>query len=231
MLVGLLPVVDQRGSRIHYAIPFSARLLASAGALAVAGTGFLLPDGAGSLPRGLWWATALVLALAALSEDRWTFDTAARAVRRRFGLLFPARTWSLPLDEVESFALIAGDPSDIGRRAAEARSGGEAMGGGLGQGARSTLDERIEAEDLDQRERLAVSLQGMGRGPWIALVMRLTGERVAVLASSRRRLGAKGGPSRAATVGGPSRAEAKLREDGRNLGRLVGLPFLDALEE
>ena len=228
MFRGLLPVISQRGTRVHYSIPPAARLLATAGALAVMAAGFLIPEAGGAPPRGLWWTTAAVLALAALSEDRWSFDGAAREVRRRFGLVFAARRWSLPLDEAESFALIAGDPSDIGRRAAETRAG-QAMSGGQGRAPGSNLGERFEADELDQRERLAVSLQGLGRGPWVALVLRLSGDRMVVLASARRRGGSSGRDGSSGR--GPSRAEATLRADGQSLGRLVGLPFLDALEE
>ncbi|MDP3177339.1 MAG: hypothetical protein Q8M76_05505, partial [Spirochaetaceae bacterium] len=160
MFRGLLPVISQGGSRVHYSIPPAARLLAAACALAVVAAGFLIPKTSGSPPRGLWWTPAVVLALAALSEDRWSFDITAREVRRRFGLVFAARRWSLPLDDAESFALIAGDPSDIGHRADAARAAGQAMGGGQGQTPGGTLGERFEADELDQRERLAVSLQG-----------------------------------------------------------------------
>jgi hypothetical protein len=121
----------------------------------------------------------VILVLATLSEDRWSFDPAAGLVRRRFGLLFLARSWTLPASEVECLALRSGES---------------------GEGLSSE----------EETEKLAVALQGLGRGPWCALILRLVGGRSVVLAAAKRR----------------DKAMKKLESDGEALSARSGIPFV-----
>lgn len=55
---------------------------------------------------------AALIALAASAEERWRFDLDAGELRRRFGLLFFAKSWAVDLDELARVELVA-DASEI----------------------------------------------------------------------------------------------------------------------
>lgn len=48
---------------------------------------------------------SIVIALAALAEDRWIFDGEANEVRKRYGSLLLAKSWAVDLDMVSSIEL------------------------------------------------------------------------------------------------------------------------------
>lgn len=117
------------------AVPPSVRISMAAIAAAIVGSG-LIPDEGGAL-RGLGLpgiAAAALTVLAALYEERWTFDQARRALRFRFGLLFAARTLTIPFEDIEGLGLetfVKGRSAASGSRedAEEAAAHAEAAGG------------------------------------------------------------------------------------------------------
>jgi len=168
------PVLRRAPSgRLDYGYPRYLRPLLAGLALGSALVGKLLV--AESLPRAAWLAVGLLLLFALVSEDRWSFaggspsssagtapggEAAFRGVRRRFGLLPFARNWELSLDRIECAALKSGGPGETPSGPAD-----------------------------DERSRMEASLFGMGRGPWVALVLRLVDGRYLVLASGKPRMG------------------------------------------
>jgi len=186
------PARGKARGRLDYGYPGYLRPLLACLSLVAALVGKLLV--VESLPRASWWGVALLLLFALISEDRWSFLGAApggqessppgeafRGVRRRFGLLPIAQSWELSLDRIECVALKSGGP-------------GETPSGGADE----------------ERGRMEASLLGMGRGDWVALVLRLVDGRYLVLASGKPRLG------------------ARLASDGEAIARELGLDFVDA---
>ncbi|PKL08201.1 MAG: hypothetical protein CVV51_10090 [Spirochaetae bacterium HGW-Spirochaetae-7] len=102
-LLSLLPaIVRRRPGRIELTISPATRLLYVALGFALVLT--LVRDPAGS-PFAVMFA--VVISLAALSEDRWTFDAGAGEMRRRFGVLFLAKSWAVGLDTISSIKVDA----------------------------------------------------------------------------------------------------------------------------
>lgn len=100
-----------RDGKLLFAIPMGTRLLFAGIALAAAASAAASVEAssvyefARALPAalgGAGFAVVLSAAAAACYEERWTFDPASRSVRFRFGLLFLARTRSVPFDSIES---------------------------------------------------------------------------------------------------------------------------------
>jgi hypothetical protein len=56
-------------------------------------------------PGLLGWIFLILTVLAAVYEERWTFDAETRQIRHRFGLLFAARSLRLSMDSVSAFRL------------------------------------------------------------------------------------------------------------------------------
>lgn len=178
--------------RLDYGYPAYLRPLLACLSLAAALVGkFLVVE---SLPRASWWGVALLLFFALISEDRWSFlgggplgqeaspaGEAFRGVRRRFGLLPFAQSWELALERIECVALKSGGP-------------GETPSG--------------EADE--ERGRMEASLLGMGRGDWVALVLRLVDGRYLVLGSGKPRLG------------------GRFAADGQAIAKELRLDFVDA---
>jgi hypothetical protein len=84
---------------------------------------------AGSL-GALGPAVGIISLLAALYEERWTFDPASKTVRFRFGLLFAARTLTVPFDAIEGVGVelfVKGSPR-MGSAAGDAPEEGEPSG-------------------------------------------------------------------------------------------------------
>ena len=203
------PVVARKSEwRLDYAPSLLLRLVSAAASVLALVLGQGQPEGMG---RMLWRLGAAILALAALSEDRWSFwsglpgregaaeggpgaggagesgpggagDSEGAEVRRRFGLFPFTRSWVLPKERISALEL---------------------RSGGAGEAALD-LD--------DERRRMEASLLGTGRGPWSALVLVLDDGRSLALAA-----------------GGPGRARA-FRADGEALAAHLGLPFVDACE-
>lgn len=93
-------IVRRRPGRVELSISAATRgLYVGLGAALVL---TLVRDPAGS-PFAVMFA--IVIALAALSEDRWIFDGEAREVRKRYGVLFLAKSWAIDLDMVSSIEL------------------------------------------------------------------------------------------------------------------------------
>ena len=97
-----------------FALPPRTRLGFAAVAAATAASAVVAVDAssaaelARALPRALGPVGNAVLLLAvaaALYEERWTFDPRTRSVSFRFGLVFAARSRSVPFDQVESVAV------------------------------------------------------------------------------------------------------------------------------
>lgn len=199
------PAVARKSEwRLDYAPSLLLRLASAAASVLALVLGQAQAAGMG---RMLWRLGAAILALAALSEDRWSFWSglpgeagpggAAKGgaggpsgevgvdgaqVRRRFGLFPFTRSWVLPKERISALEL---------------------RSGGAGEAALD-LD--------DERRRMEASLLGTGRGPWSALVLVLDDGRSLALAA-----------------GGPRRARA-FRADGEALAAHLGLPFVDACE-
>jgi len=101
--LSLLPaVVRRRPGRVDLPISPATRLLYLALGVALVLT--LVREPAGS-PFAVMFA--IVISLAALSEDRWIFDAGTGEMRRRFGVLFLAKSWTVGLDAVSSMVLDA----------------------------------------------------------------------------------------------------------------------------
>lgn len=99
--LSLLPsVTRRRPGRVELTISLATRLLYLALGIALVLT--LVRDPA-SRPFAVMFA--IVIALAALSEDRWIFDAGAGEMRRRFGVLFLAKSWAVGLDAISSLEL------------------------------------------------------------------------------------------------------------------------------
>ena len=195
------PAVARKSERrLDYAPSLLLRLVSAAASVLALVLGQGQPEGMG---RMLWRLGAAILALAALSEDRWSFwsglpgraeaaeggpgadgagDSEGPEVRRRFGLFPFTRSWVLPKERISALEL---------------------RSGGAGEAALDLSDER---------RRMEASLLGTGRGPWSALVLVLDDGRSLALAA-----------------GGPGRARA-FRADGEVLAAHLGLPFVDACE-
>ena len=193
------PAVARKSEwRLDYAPSLLLRLVSAAASVLALVLGQGQPEGMG---RMLWRLGAAILALAALSEDRWSFwsglprraeaaeggpdgagDSEGAEVRRRFGLFPFTRSWVLPKERISALEL---------------------RSGGAGEAALDLSDER---------RRMEASLLGTGRGPWSALVLVLDDGRSLALAA--------GGPGRARAVG----------SDGEVLAAHLGLPFVDACE-
>ena len=89
-----------RAGALVFSVPRLARLAFAVIALTVAGSAAVT----GTL-GGVGAAVLLFAAAAACYEERWTFDPVSRTVRFRFGLIFLARTRSLPFEGLESVAV------------------------------------------------------------------------------------------------------------------------------
>ena len=90
------------------------------------------------------------------------------------------RKWALPRDRLHSITIRAGQP---------------------GQGPNGSLSER---------DRMEASLQGMGRHPWVALVLNLYDGRSLIVAAGKPRL------------------HARFRKDGEAIAAWLGLGFEDS---
>ena len=123
-LLSLLPaIVRRRPGRIELTISPATRLLYVVLGFALVLT--LVRDPAGS-PFAVMFA--VVISLAALSEDRWTFDAGAGEMRRRFGVLFLAKSWAVGLDTISSIKVDAeflrgGPPGPLRQGPARLRQG------------------------------------------------------------------------------------------------------------
>ncbi|HRW24107.1 MAG TPA: hypothetical protein P5298_06830 [Spirochaetia bacterium] len=101
--LSLLPdLIRRRPGRVELTVSKATRALyLGLGAVLVM---VLLRDPSGT-PFAVMFA--LVIGLAALSEDRWIFDGEAREVRRRTGVLIFAKSWAIDLDMVTAIELDA----------------------------------------------------------------------------------------------------------------------------
>lgn len=100
-----IPLVLQvrKDGKTVYAIPLWYRLaMVAIGAVLV---GAILVSG-GS-PSVLEWVALAIVAAAALYEERWTLDPATSFLSHRYGLLFLARSITLPFSRIEGFRLRA----------------------------------------------------------------------------------------------------------------------------
>ncbi|HPE36683.1 MAG TPA: hypothetical protein PK625_05990 [Spirochaetales bacterium] len=97
--------------------------------------------------EGFSWLSfmfALVIGLAVLQEDRWSFDMRKREIRRRSGFIFFHRSWALDLSELTSVELL-GDASQLSsddpqyRALAGTGKGRSALGLVLADGRNLTL--------------------------------------------------------------------------------------------
>lgn len=97
----LLPaLVRRRPGRVDLTIGLATRgLYAGLGAVLIA---VLARDPAGG-PFAIMFS--IIIALAVVSEDRWTFDTEAGTLRRRSGILLLAKSWSVDLSTVQALEL------------------------------------------------------------------------------------------------------------------------------
>lgn len=113
---------EKTPGRLVYAIPLWYRLvMALISAILVAAI-YVSGDGKGSVVS---WIIVGIAALAALYEETWVLDKATASLSHRFGLVFLARTVSLPFDRIQSFRLRAfykgsnpGTPASAGESAA-----------------------------------------------------------------------------------------------------------------
>ncbi len=133
------------------------------------------------LSRLTWYALALVTCGAALSEDRYRFfPTGDLALRRRFGLFPFSRAWTLDRARVSSLCLASGKAGEV-------------------------LEGSLSSED-----KITAALLGMGRHPWVALVLVLSDGRSLAIDSGR-----------------PHRRPQLLR-DGQDIAAALGLAFVDS---
>jgi len=101
--VSLLPdLLRRRPGRVELTVSKWTRILYVTLGVALVLT--LVRDPAGS-PFAIMFS--IVIALAALAEDRWIFDGEAGEVRKRFGTLLLAKSWAIDLDMVSSIELDA----------------------------------------------------------------------------------------------------------------------------
>ena len=101
--LSLLPSVSRRRpGRVDLTISLATRLLYLALGVALVLTLARNPEG-----RPFAVMFAIVIALATFSEDRWIFDAGAGEMRRRFGVLFLAKSWAVGLDTISSIELDA----------------------------------------------------------------------------------------------------------------------------
>jgi hypothetical protein len=163
-------IYRKNAAKLDYGIRPRDRLLFALGACLFAALAYFT-SGDSILSRLAWYLVAALLALAALSEDRWRFfaarpgeapsataeATAASfsGLRRRFGILPLLRSWELPLERLYSVSLRSG-------------RAGESPNGVAGD-----------------RERLEASMFGMGRGAWVALSIELDNGRKLVLTATK----------------------------------------------
>lgn len=83
-------------------IPLALRIsILAIGLIIIAASLIPSSDGAQSHLGVTTVLLCIVLLLGALYEERWTFDPATRAIKFRFGLLFLAKTMSIPYDQVD----------------------------------------------------------------------------------------------------------------------------------
>lgn len=98
-------------------VPLSFRAAFAAVAAVVAGSALVSSPEA---TLGGFGSTVLIVSiLAALYEERWTFDPAGKTVRFRFGLLFAARSLTVPFDELEGVGVelfVKGQHAETGGR-------------------------------------------------------------------------------------------------------------------
>ncbi len=111
---------------------------------------------------------AIVIALAAMAEDRWIFDGEAGEVRKRFGLFVLAKSWAIDLGAVASVELESdfsgaegGDPYGAVRIAE--RKGHCAMRLVLADGRTLVVCSARRALLPDLRERAAAAAEAIGR--------------------------------------------------------------------
>jgi hypothetical protein len=98
-----LALRETKDGRVIYSIPWWYRVLMLVIGAVLLGAVLV----AGDKPSVIEWV-ALALALAAaLYEERWVLDPGTKTIRHRFGLLFAARSVSLPFDRIEGFRLRA----------------------------------------------------------------------------------------------------------------------------
>jgi hypothetical protein len=102
-LFSLLPAISgKRPGRVVLGVSMATRALYIVLGAALVLT--LIRDPAGG-PFAVMFA--LVIALAALSEDSWIFDKDAGEMRRRTGVLFLAKSWAIDLETIASIELDA----------------------------------------------------------------------------------------------------------------------------
>ena len=132
-----LVLVEKRDGRLVYAIPLWFRILMAAIALLVVAS-FAV---SGEPPGVVGWIVLAAVALAALYEERWTFDAGRGLVSHRAGLLVVARTTEIGLASVERFRaepFVRGTiPGTEDERAENARALSGDSSGDLGQKRRS----------------------------------------------------------------------------------------------
>ena len=99
----LLPdLIQRRPGRVELTVSRWTRILYVALGAALVLT--LVRDPAGS-PFAVMFS--IVIALAALSEDRWIFDGESGEVRKRYGTLLLAKSWAIDVGMVASIELDA----------------------------------------------------------------------------------------------------------------------------
>lgn len=183
---------NRKGGALEASVPRLSRTALGVVCATLAAVGFAEADGGFSLgPAGI--AAFAVAALALLYEERWTFDPASASIRFRFGLLFAAKTVSVPFADAEAVAVetfLKGRASD-----AAAPGGGTPEGGGSeGSGGsspfaslgRSTFLARLFAPKryyrlvvrLKDGERMVVDTVGERK----AAILREAAERIAAMA-------------------------------------------------
>ncbi|HPB65950.1 MAG TPA: hypothetical protein PLW80_05275 [Spirochaetales bacterium] len=99
--LSLLPdLIRKRPGRVELTVSKATRAL-------YLGLGAILVTVLSRDPSGTPFAVmfALVIGLAAVSEDRWVFDGEASEVRRRTGVLFIAKSWAVDLDMISAIEL------------------------------------------------------------------------------------------------------------------------------
>lgn len=113
---------ERAPGRLVYTIPLWYRLVMALISAILAASIYVSGDGKGSVVS---WIIVAIAVLAALYEETWILDKATGALSHRFGLVFLARTVSLPLERIQAFRLRAfykgsnpGSPASAGESAA-----------------------------------------------------------------------------------------------------------------
>lgn len=95
-LLSMYALVERKDGSLHLTLDIKVRLLY----LALSGLLVVVLNRSLGAVHPLMLGFYVLLPALVVSEDRWIFDIPNGYLRRRFGLIFWAKTWHLPLAEI-----------------------------------------------------------------------------------------------------------------------------------